>query len=184
MQKDDHPVTGQPSPPQTPAAHPDPANSKTVLPPRGMEPVEPVPPADLPPLPCQIIPFDNRFHPAFFAVPKPASGGIEGEISAVLYQIGIPTHIKGYLYLQTAILMVIEDRSLLGAVTKVLYPEIAKCYETTATRVERAMRHAIEVAWDRAELEPQQTGFPFSGVRGRPTNREFIAIIADRLRSK
>ena len=95
----------------------------------------------------------------------------------------MPAHIKGYQYLREAIVMTVENMEVINAVTKVLYPEVAKRFNTTASRVERAIRHAIEVAWDRGDLETLQKyfGYTVSNTKGKPTNSEFIAMIADRL---
>ncbi len=114
--------------------------------------------------------------------------GLELEITNIIHQIGIPAHIKGYKYLREAISVVVNDFDILSAVTKELYPTIAIKYNTTASRVERAIRHAIEVAWDRGHLETidKLFGYTIHNEKSRPTNSEFIAIIADniRLRSK
>ena len=101
----------------------------------------------------------------------------------MLHEIGIPAHIKGYHYLRDAIMMAVEDMDVLNAITKILYPTVAKKYQTTSSRVERAIRHAIEVAWDRGDLETLQKffGYTVSNTKGKPTNSEFIAMIADRL---
>ena len=109
---------------------------------------------------------------------RTGSGG-----TAIIHENGVPAHIKGYRYLREAILIAVEDREVINAVTKVLYPEVAKRYNTTASRVERAIRHAIEVAWDRGDLETLQKyfGYTVSIAKGKPTNSEFIAMIADRL---
>lgn len=170
-------------------------NDPTAADPHGVHPVNPVPPAESPapaaetaspptatgsnvipfkapqappaPGPCQVIPFGGR---------------AENEIAALLYEIGVPVHLKGFLYLRTAILMVAEDRSLLNAVTKRLYPEIARYHKTTDQRVERAMRHAIEIAWDREHLETTAFSDLISDTK-KPTNSEFIALIADQFHS-
>ena len=104
-------------------------------------------------------------------------------VTEILHQIGVPAHIKGYQFLRDAILLTISDHGYINAVTKRLYPEIAKRNMTTASRVERAIRHAIEVAWDRGDLDTLQKyfGFTVSNSKGKPTNSEFIAMIADRL---
>ena len=109
---------------------------------------------------------------------------LETDITKMLHELGIPAHIKGYQYLRDAISMVVRDREMMEAVTKILYPEIAKRNGTTASRVERAIRHAIEVAWDRGDLDTLQKyfGFTVSNSKGKPTNSEFIAMIADKLR--
>ena len=109
--------------------------------------------------------------------------GLESAVTAIIHEIGVPAHIKGYQYLREAIMIAVEDMEVINAVTKVLYPEVAKRYGTTASRVERAIRHAIEVAWDRGDLETLQKyfGYTVSNAKGKPTNSEFIAMIADRL---
>ena len=111
-------------------------------------------------------------------------GNIETEITNIIHEIGVPAHIKGYLYLREAIKMVIENVELLGAVTKELYPSIAKKFNTTPSRVERAIRHAIEVAWSRGKVDTinQLFGYTVHNTKGKPTNSEFIAMIADKLR--
>ncbi|MEW6621646.1 MAG: sporulation transcription factor Spo0A [Bacillota bacterium] len=119
----------------------------------------------------------------------PKNGMIKGksmdvEVTKIIHQMGVPAHIKGYQYLRDAIIMVIEDVNLLGAVTKELYPLIAKKYMTTPSRVERAIRHAIELAWDRGNVEMMNRffGYTINVERGKPTNSEFIAMVADKLR--
>ena len=111
---------------------------------------------------------------------------LETEITSIIHEIGVPAHIKGYMYLREAITMVVNDMELLSAVTKELYPSIAKKYNTTASRVERAIRHAIEVAWGRGQIEAinRLFGYTVHTEKGKPTNSEFIAIIADKLRLK
>lgn len=106
------------------------------------------------------------------------------EVTRIIHQMGVPAHIKGYQYLRDAILFVIDEVSLLGAVTKELYPMIAEKYGTTASRVERAIRHAIELAWDRGNVEMMTKffGYTINIERGKPTNSEFIAMVADKLR--
>ena len=114
---------------------------------------------------------------------EPARQRLEREITAIIHEIGVPAHIKGYQYLREAISLAVEDMEVINAVTKVLYPAVAKKFGTTASRVERAIRHAIEVAWDRGDLETLQKyfGYTVSNAKGKPTNSEFIAMIADRL---
>lgn len=109
---------------------------------------------------------------------------LEIEITNIIHEIGVPAHIKGYHYLRDAIIMVVEDIEMLGAVTKELYPAIAKVNKTTPSRVERAIRHAIEVAWNRGRMETINSlfGYTVQCDKGKPTNSEFIAIIADKLR--
>lgn len=108
---------------------------------------------------------------------------IDTLVTEIIHEIGIPAHIKGYQYIREAIIEVVADMDLINAVTKALYPSVAKKYNTTPSRVERAIRHAIEVAWDRGDIEVLQRyfGYTVSGVKGKPTNSEFIALIADRL---
>ena len=101
----------------------------------------------------------------------------------MLHEIGIPAHIKGYQYLRDAIIMSVRDTEMLSSVTKILYPTIAKTHKTTPSRVERAIRHAIEVAWGRGELDTLNSlfGYTVNGGKGKPTNSEFIALIADKI---
>lgn len=109
---------------------------------------------------------------------------METQVTKIIHQIGVPAHIKGYQYLRTAIMMTIEDSDIINSVTKILYPSVAKKYDTTSSRVERAIRHAIEVAWDRGDIETLNSyfGYTIQNNRGKPTNSEFIAMIADNLR--
>ena len=109
---------------------------------------------------------------------------LDSEITEILHEIGVPAHIKGYLYIREAITMVYHNLDLLGAITKILYPEIAQKYCTTASRVERAIRHAIEVAWIRGNVEAISEIFSYtiSYNKSKPTNSEFIAMISDKLR--
>jgi two-component system response regulator (stage 0 sporulation protein A) len=111
---------------------------------------------------------------------------IEAMVTEVIHEIGVPAHIKGYQYIREAIIQTVLDMDLINAVTKALYPMVAKRYNTTSSRVERAIRHAIEVAWDRGDIEVLQKyfGYTVSGVKGKPTNSEFIALISDRLQLK
>ena len=113
----------------------------------------------------------------------PALPLLESRVTAVIHEIGVPAHIKGYQYLREAIMIAVNDMDVINAVTKVLYPEVAKRFGTTPSRVERAIRHAIEVAWDRGDLETLQKyfGYTVNSTKGKPTNSEFIAMIADRL---
>ncbi len=105
-------------------------------------------------------------------------------VSDIMHQIGVPAHIKGYQYLREAIILSIDDPEIMSSVTKVLYPTVAKTYKTTSSRVERAIRHAIEVAWDRGDLDVLSSyfGYTIQNSRGKPTNSEFIAMISDKLR--
>lgn len=108
---------------------------------------------------------------------------LEGMVTGIIHEIGVPAHIKGYQYLREAIMIAVDDMDVINAVTKILYPEVAKRFATTPSRVERAIRHAIEVAWDRGDLETLQKyfGYTVNSAKGKPTNSEFIAMIADRL---
>jgi two-component system response regulator (stage 0 sporulation protein A) len=118
------------------------------------------------------------------ATARPRMRSMDLEVTNIIHEIGIPAHIKGYLYLRDAILAVISRIELLGAVTKELYPMIATKYKTTPSRVERAIRHAIEVAWNRGNFEVINSLFSYTVnlERGKPTNSEFIAMVADKLR--
>lgn len=109
---------------------------------------------------------------------------LDASITSIIHEIGVPAHIKGYLYLREAISMVYNDIELLGSITKVLYPDIAKKFNTTASRVERAIRHAIEVAWSRGNIDSISSlfGYTVSMSKAKPTNSEFIAMVADKLR--
>ena len=118
--------------------------------------------------------------------PSPRRGdktGIETMVTNIIHEIGVPAHIKGYQYLREAIIIAVDDMDVINAITKVLYPQVAKTFQTTPSRVERAIRHAIEVAWDRGDLDTLQSffGYTVSNTKGKPTNSEFIALIADRL---
>ena len=109
---------------------------------------------------------------------------METKVTNIIHKVGVPAHIKGYKYLRTAIMKSIVDEDIINSVTKELYPQIALQYKTTPPRVERAIRHAIEVAWNRGEEETLQKifGYTVQSNKGKPTNSEFIAMIADRLR--
>ncbi len=108
---------------------------------------------------------------------------IETMVTSIIHEIGVPAHIKGYQYLREAIIIAVKDMDVINAITKVLYPQVAKTFQTTPSRVERAIRHAIEVAWDRGDLDTLQRffGYTVSNTKGKPTNSEFIALIADKL---
>ncbi|MBQ1281634.1 MAG: sporulation transcription factor Spo0A [Oscillospiraceae bacterium] len=110
-------------------------------------------------------------------------GNIETMVTSIIHEIGVPAHIKGYQYLREAIMIAVDDMDVINAITKVLYPQVAKTFQTTPSRVERAIRHAIEVAWDRGDLDTLQRffGYTVSNTKGKPTNSEFIALIADKL---
>lgn len=117
---------------------------------------------------------------------KDHAAGLEELVTSIIHEVGVPAHIKGYQYVREAIMIAVEDMDVINSVTKVLYPAVAKKYRTTPSRVERAIRHAIEVAWDRGDLETLQKffGYTVSNTKGKPTNSEFIAMISDRIRLK
>ena len=115
-----------------------------------------------------------------------SQNNLEAVVTDIIHEIGVPAHIKGYQYLREAIILTINDMDMINAVTKALYPQVAKKFSTTPSRVERAIRHAIEVAWDRGDVETLQRffGYTVSDLKGKPTNSEFIAMIADHLSLK
>lgn len=133
---------------------------------------------------------DGRTRNTVFSVPDRGYSGagkerdLEEQVTDVIHEIGVPAHIKGYQYLRDAILMCIDDMEMLNYITKILYPAIAKKYQTTPSRVERAIRHAIEVAWSRGEISVIESifGYTVNRGKGKPTNSEFIALIADKIR--
>ncbi len=109
---------------------------------------------------------------------------LEGDVTDIIHEIGVPAHIKGYQYLREAIMMSVNDAEMLNSITKILYPTIAKHFQTTPSRVERAIRHAIEVAWSRGKMDTidELFGYTVNNGKGKPTNSEFIALIADKIR--
>ena len=109
---------------------------------------------------------------------------LEQDVTDMIHEIGVPAHIKGYQYLRDAIMMSVEDPGMISSITKILYPTIAKRFQTTPSRVERAIRHAIEVAWSRGRMETLDAlfGYTIDTGKGKPTNSEFIALIADKIR--
>lgn len=115
---------------------------------------------------------------------EPEVHDLEKDVTDMIHEIGVPAHIKGYQYLREAIMMSVADVEMLGSITKVLYPSIARKYQTTSSRVERAIRHAIEVAWSRGRMETLESlfGYTINVGKGKPTNSEFIALIADKIR--
>ena len=115
---------------------------------------------------------------------KKNQDNLEALVTNVIHEVGVPAHIKGYQYLREAIMLVVNDIDVINQITKQLYPEIAERYSTTPSRVERAIRHAIEVAWGRGQQEAVENifGYTVSASKGKPTNSEFIAMIADKLR--
>lgn len=116
----------------------------------------------------------------------PVVKDLEKDVTDMIHEIGVPAHIKGYQYLREAIMMVVEDIEMLNSITKILYPSIGKKFQTTPSRVERAIRHAIEVAWSRGKMETLDGlfGYTINTGKGKPTNSEFIALIADKIRLK
>ena len=137
------------------------------------------------PKPFEVNALLDRMHSVFGqpVAQEDENLSLKNRVTAVIHEVGVPAHIKGYQYLREAIMIAVEDMDVINAVTKVLYPEVAKHFGTTPSRVERAVRHAIEVAWDRGDLETLQKyfGYTVSNTKGKPTNSEFIAMIADRL---
>ena len=125
-----------------------------------------------------------RQQPVEVTISNQYNNSTEVEITRILHQMGVPAHVKGYQYIRDAISLVSEEVNLMGAVTKELYPMIADKYDTTASRVERAIRHAIELAWDRGNVDMMNKyfGYTINVERGKPTNSEFIAMIADKIR--
>ena len=109
---------------------------------------------------------------------------IENDVTSIIHDVGVPAHIKGYQYLREAIIMSVNDNEMLNSITRILYPSIAKKFQTTSSRVERAIRHAIEVAWNRGRMDTidELFGYTINAEKGKPTNSEFIALIADKIR--
>ena len=124
----------------------------------------------------KVKPYENRL--------EYMEQNLENDVTQMLHEIGIPAHIKGYQYLRDAIAMAVADQDMLTSVTQVLYPTIAKNHQTTPSRVERAIRHAIEVAWSRGKMDTINDifGYTVSNGKGKPTNSEFIALISDKIR--
>ena len=131
-----------------------------------------------------IIPVSAK--PTFVDISSQASKEeiLEVKVTNIIHEIGVPAHIKGYQYLRDGIMMVVDNIEVINQITKQLYPDLAKKYKTTPSRVERAIRHAIEVAWSRGQVETVESifGYTVSSNKGKPTNSEFIAMIADKLR--
>ena len=143
---------------------------------------------------CMLKPFDyenlaNKIKHTVSQIKTQESGApydLEAQVTKIIHQVGIPAHIKGYQYLRSAIIMVVRNNRIINEVTKTLYPTVAREYNTTSSRVERAIRHAIEVAWDRGDVDILNAffGYTVQHNKGKPTNSEFIAMIADNLRLK
>ena len=134
----------------------------------------------------QICGLEQNHKTSVLRIAAPVENELEITISEIMHQIGVPAHIKGYQYLRAAIVRAVTEPDVMSSVTKVLYPDVAKRYATTASRVERAIRHAIEVAWDRGDVDVLNAyfGYTIQTSRGKPTNSEFIAMIADKIRLK
>ena len=134
-------------------------------------------------IPDRIRSLTGNSSAAVSALPTPQLPSLEAHVTDIIHEIGVPAHIKGYKYIRESIIMAVEDMEVINAVTKVLYPAVAKRFDTTPSRVERAIRHAIEVAWDRGDIETLQKyfGYTVSNIKGKPTNSEFVAMIADRI---
>lgn len=130
------------------------------------------------------LPDNKKFVAAYEDKKKFMDRNIESDVTNIIHDVGVPAHIKGYQYLREAIMMVVNDIDVINQITKSLYPQIARKYSTTPSRVERAIRHAIEVAWGRGQQEAVENifGYTISASKGKPTNSEFIAMIADKLR--
>ena len=141
-------------------------------------------PFDMEMLAERVLAVCGKTEPAVRSGIRAGTASLEMRVTEIIHQIGVPAHIKGYQYLRDAILMTIEDDDIINAVTKRLYPAVAKKHATTSSRVERAIRHAIEVAWDRGDVDVLNAyfGYTVHTGRGKPTNSEFIAMIADKFR--
>ncbi|MFR4351922.1 MAG: sporulation transcription factor Spo0A [Roseburia sp.] len=127
---------------------------------------------------------ESRKVNAYEKAQEPCERNLEADVTEIIHEIGVPAHIKGYQYLRDAIVMSVNDMDMLNSITKILYPTIAKKYQTTSSRVERAIRHAIEVAWSRGKMDTidEMFGYTIHNGKGKPTNSEFIALITDRIR--
>lgn len=127
---------------------------------------------------------DKRKINAYERVEEQGPDDLEHTVTEIIHEVGVPAHIKGYQYLREAIMMSVNDMDMLNSITKVLYPTIAKKFDTTSSRVERAIRHAIEVAWSRGKMDTidELFGYTVNNGKGKPTNSEFIALITDRIR--
>ncbi len=130
------------------------------------------------------MPDNKKFVAAYEDKKKFMDRNIESDVTNIIHDVGVPAHIKGYQYLREAIIMSVNDPEMLNSITKILYPTIAKTFQTTSSRVERAIRHAIEVAWNRGKMDTidELFGYTINAEKGKPTNSEFIALIADKIR--
>ena len=140
-------------------------------------------PCDISAVVDRLVEFRGGENQRIIPMRRPDKNSIETMVTGIIHEIGVPAHIKGYQYLREAIIIAVEDMDVINAITKVLYPQVAKSFGTTPSRVERAIRHAIEVAWDRGDLDTLQKffGYTVNSTKGKPTNSEFIALIADKL---
>ena len=136
------------------------------------------------PKPFETAALLDKMRGLFLKAPQESLPSLKTMVTSVIHEIGVPAHIKGYQYLRDAIIISVEEKEMLVSVTKVLYPTIAKKHGTTSSRVERAIRHAIEVAWSRGQLEMihEIFGYTVNSGKGKPTNSEFIALITDKIR--
>jgi two-component system response regulator (stage 0 sporulation protein A) len=134
--------------------------------------------------PTNIICNHSKIGAILNKMPEMTKNDLEVMVTEFIHEMGVPAHIKGYQYLRDAIIMTVNDSQMLGAITKILYPEIAKKHKTTSSRVERAIRHAIEVAWSRGKVGTieEMFGYTINSGKGKPTNSEFIVTVADKLR--
>ena len=132
----------------------------------------------------QLSGWKNEITPLVYNNTAVSDSDLEFMVTEIIHQIGVPAHIKGYNYLRESIILAIKDTEIINSVTKTLYPTVAKHHATTSSRVERAIRHAIEVAWDRGDINVLNSyfGYTIHNNRGKPTNSEFIAMISDKLR--
>ena len=132
----------------------------------------------------KIIPENKKIIAPLEDMQKFMERNIESDVTNIIHDVGVPAHIKGYQYLREAIIMSVNDNEMLNSITKILYPSIAKKFQTTPSRVERAIRHAIEVAWNRGKMDTidELFGYTINAEKGKPTNSEFIALIADKIR--
>ena len=130
------------------------------------------------------LPDNKKFVAAYEDKKKFMDRNIESDVTNIIHDVGVPAHIKGYQYLREAIIMSVNDPEMLNSITKIMYPTIAKTFQTTSSRVERAIRHAIEVAWNRGKMDTidELFGYTINAEKGKPTNSEFIALIADKIR--
>lgn len=127
---------------------------------------------------------ENKKNNSYVRTESATEEDLENIVTEIIHEVGVPAHIKGYQYLRESIIMSVNDMDMLNSITKILYPSIAKKFDTTPSRVERAIRHAIEVAWSRGKMDTidEMFGYTINNGKGKPTNSEFIALITDRIR--